>query len=497
MVVEDDEMSKKKGIDKLMALISLSFNKIYKPTNNNLKTSSNTSRGTGYDNQRAFNVVGARETVQNNDHNNNVFAIDKPHHEQPESINATYLDKQGDNHIIFDSIDMSTNGDQDDQDDDDLAKERDLLASLIDKLKYEIDDSKNHDEMSKKKGIDKLMALISLSFNKIYKPTNNNLKTSSNTSRGTGYDNQRAFNVVGARETVQNNDHNNNVFAIDKPHHEQPESINATYLDKQGDNHIIFDSIDMSTNGDQDDQDDDDLAKERDLLASLIDKLKYEIDDSKNRNKLLESSNKILVDKLKSETEDFKNKTKCLESSNTHFKEANTKLFQYEVDKHKDVKYMSKAELDCAKAKAKLMSHKMCFEKSFCEYNHKINDLNHTILDVKNKLVAHQETITIITQQKEAQKKFHKTRKDKELEKVIALENKIKVFDDIVYKVGQSVQTMNMLNRNCKTNFVKPELLKKAQRANHRLYDIENYNDNIALMLALEYDEMISIAQES
>nr|GFC70733.1 hypothetical protein [Tanacetum cinerariifolium] len=44
MVAEDDETSKNKEIDKLMALISLSFKKIYKPTNNNLRTLSNTSR---------------------------------------------------------------------------------------------------------------------------------------------------------------------------------------------------------------------------------------------------------------------------------------------------------------------------------------------------------------------------------------------------------------------------------------------------------------------
>ncbi|GKG34899.1 hypothetical protein Tco_0437595, partial [Tanacetum coccineum] len=43
-VTEDEEMSKEKETDKLMALISLSFKKIYKPTNNNLRTSSNTSR---------------------------------------------------------------------------------------------------------------------------------------------------------------------------------------------------------------------------------------------------------------------------------------------------------------------------------------------------------------------------------------------------------------------------------------------------------------------
>ncbi|GKG21575.1 hypothetical protein Tco_0384170, partial [Tanacetum coccineum] len=65
--------------------------------------------------------------------------------------------------------------------------------------------------------------------------------------------------------------------------------------------------------------------------------------------------------------------------------------------------------------------------------------------------------------------KLYKTRKDKELDKVIALENKVKVLDDIVYKTDQSVQTMNML-----------------QRANPRLYDIGCYNDNLSLMLAPE-----------
>ncbi|GJT60490.1 hypothetical protein Tco_1004023 [Tanacetum coccineum] len=112
--------------------------KIYKPTNNNLRTSSNTSRanqdniprinrGTGYNNQRVSNVAGARENVdqeleahylymaqiqkatldaadnfgpifdgeplpkvQNDDDNYNVFANDGEHPEQPKSVNDTY-----------------------------------------------------------------------------------------------------------------------------------------------------------------------------------------------------------------------------------------------------------------------------------------------------------------------------------------------------------------------------------------------------------------------
>ncbi|GJT44179.1 hypothetical protein Tco_0952894 [Tanacetum coccineum] len=75
MVTEDEEMLKDNEIDKLMALISLSFKKIYKPTNNNFRTSSNTSRANQDNSQestealgmiirRAVNVVGAREMYE-------------------------------------------------------------------------------------------------------------------------------------------------------------------------------------------------------------------------------------------------------------------------------------------------------------------------------------------------------------------------------------------------------------------------------------------------
>ncbi|GJT48435.1 hypothetical protein Tco_0974592 [Tanacetum coccineum] len=148
------------------------------------------------------------------------------------------------------------------------------------------------------------------------------------------------------------------------------------------------------------------------------------------------------------------------------------KKFQAKLDRYHDVNYALKVEIESEKAKGELSSHKMSSAKSFNEYTRKINDLNQTISERKKELFAHQETISIMSQEKEAQKKFHKTHEDKDLEKVIALENKIKVLDDIVYKTGQSVQTMNMLNCNCKTSFVKPKLLKKAQSANTRLISV-------------------------
>nr|GEV00621.1 hypothetical protein [Tanacetum cinerariifolium] len=170
------------------------------------------------------------------------------------------------------------------------------------------------DALSKEKDIDRLMTLISLSFKKIYKPTYSNLITSSNTRiastlsvHGTdsrGYSkcskNSRHIFDVEPLQKVQNDDDNYNVFANDREHPEQPEFVNDTYPDEQGNTNITTDSLDMSNNGKEAEQDnDDDLARECDLLAFLIVKLKCEIDDSKNRNKLLESSNKTLVDKLK------------------------------------------------------------------------------------------------------------------------------------------------------------------------------------------------------
>nr|GFC09446.1 hypothetical protein [Tanacetum cinerariifolium] len=243
-------------------------------------------------------------------------------------------------------------------------------------------------------------------------------------------------------QKVSNND-NYNVFAIESENPEQSKSVNDTYPIEQDEHNVIIDSLDMSYDREQVDQDDaDDLANERELFASLIEKLKCEIDDSKNRNKFLETSNKALVDKLKGEIEDFKNKNKSLESSNNHFKKANNELSKTNElmykdlkklqDRYNDVKYASNVEIDCAKAKWDLMSYKIESEKSFNAYTRKINDLNQTISKMKKELFAHQETISIMSKQKETQLKLHKTREDKELDKVITLENKVKVLDNIV-----------------------------------------------------------------
>nr|GEX18607.1 hypothetical protein [Tanacetum cinerariifolium]GEX51846.1 hypothetical protein [Tanacetum cinerariifolium]GEX51856.1 hypothetical protein [Tanacetum cinerariifolium] len=437
MVVEDDETSKDKEIDKLMALISLSFKKIYKPTNNNLRTSSNTSRAnqdnspringsTGYENQRVGNVVGARETVGSivvqksriQCYNCKEFRHVARECQKPKRVkDATYhrekmlLYKQEEAQIQLNAEQADWRDDTDDESDDQELEAHYMYMAQLQKVSPDVADS------------------------------------------GPIFDTKTL-------QKVSTDDHYN-VFAIESEHLEQSESVHDTYPIGQDKHNVIIDSLDMSYDREHIDQNDDDndVSNERELLASLIEKLKCEIDECKNRNKFLETSNKVLIEKMKGEIEDFKNKNKSLESSNNCFKEANNKLSktnnllyndfkksQAELARRNDVEYASKVEIDCAKSRGDLISYKMESQKSFNKYTQTINDLNQTISEMKKKLYAHQETISILSQQKEAQIKLYKTREDKELDKVIALENKVNVLDNIVYKTGQSVQTMNMLN---------------------------------------------------
>nr|GEU49604.1 Gag-Pol polyprotein [Tanacetum cinerariifolium] len=330
------------------------------------------------------------------------------------------------------------------------------------------------DKTSKDKEIHKLMALISLSFKKIYKPTNNNLQISSNTScenqdnsprinRSAGYENQRIGNVARAREAVEQADWRDDTD--DDELEDQELEAHYMYMAQlqeispdTADSGPIFDDEPLQKN-----DDDHNLAKEHELLASLIEKLKCKIDESKNRNKFLETSNKVLIEKTE----------RLSETNNLLY--ADYKKSEAELARHNSKEYASHMEIDCVKVKGDFLSYKMESQKSCTKYTDTINDLIQTISEIKDKLFAHQETISILSQQKEAQIKLYKTREDNELDKVIELEQKVKVLDNIVFKTGQLVQTMNMLNNKCRTNFAKPEFLKKAQRANPCLYDIGMY----------------------
>nr|GEX34146.1 hypothetical protein [Tanacetum cinerariifolium] len=392
MVDEDDETSKDKEIDKLMALISLSFKKIYKSTNNNLRTSSNTSstvmqkfRIQCY-NCKEFGHV-ARECKKP------IRVKDAAYHRE-----KMLLCKQEDAGIQLNAEQAYWRDDTDDELEDQELEAHYMYIAQLQEVSSDAADS------------------------------------------GPIFDTEPV-------QKVSTDDHYN-VFAIESEHPKQSKSIHDTYLIEQNEHNVIIDSLDMSYDREQIDQNDDDndLSNERELFASLIAKLKCEIDDNKNRNKSLETSNKVLIEKLK------------------------------ELARRNDVEYASKVEIDCAKARGDLISYKMESQKSFNKYTQTINDLNHSISKMKKKLCAHQETIFILSQQKEAQIKLYKTREDKEIDKVIALENKVKLVEIVLFIVDSGCSKHMTENLKLLINFVE-KFLGTVKFRNDQIAPIFGYGD--------------------
>nr|GEW83806.1 hypothetical protein [Tanacetum cinerariifolium] len=155
---DPEQAQRDKDKQKNLALIEKYFKKIYKPTNNNLRTSSN-SRNKNVDmtswhkndnlsrqfgNQRTVNVVRAKEKEvptadtddfepvekEQNDAGYNVFANKLQHSEQSEYVSNTLLVETDDSNIIPDSPDMCEDHIQNDQNDVESDDERVELANL-------------------------------------------------------------------------------------------------------------------------------------------------------------------------------------------------------------------------------------------------------------------------------------------------------------------------------------------------------------------------------
>ncbi|GJY13558.1 hypothetical protein Tco_0382867 [Tanacetum coccineum] len=190
-----------------------------------------------------------------------------------------------------------------------------LVAEMMDNVKEK--------EMNKTHGFNFLYH-----FKKIYNYQSSTSDTSSNNqlwqihdntpriNRGTRYDNQRAVNIARAREGEwdgHDDEPDDQELEAYYMYMAQIQEVTPDAADNfgpifdveplqkgQGGTNITIDSLDMSTNRETVDQDDDDLANERDLLSSLIEKLKCKIDDSKNQaNNELPKTNQLMFKDLK------------------------------------------------------------------------------------------------------------------------------------------------------------------------------------------------------
>ncbi|GJW14662.1 hypothetical protein Tco_0018795, partial [Tanacetum coccineum] len=171
------------------------------------------NKGTGYDNQREVNVAGARENVAR-ECQKPKRAKDAAYHKE-----KMLLCKQKEVRIQLSAEQADWRDDTDDEPDDQELEAHYMYMEQIQEVTPDVADNS-----------------------------------------GPIFD-------AEPLQKVQNDDDHYNVFANDSEHPVQPKSVNDTYPVEQDEHNIIIDSLDMSTNREMVDQDDDDdLAKERHLL---------------------------------------------------------------------------------------------------------------------------------------------------------------------------------------------------------------------------------------
>nr|GFA45488.1 hypothetical protein [Tanacetum cinerariifolium] len=221
---DPEQAQRDKDMQKNLTLIAKYFKKIFKPTNNNLRTSSN-SRNKNVDttpwykndnqsgqfgNQRTVNVAGARENV------------DSAYHKE-----KMLLCKQAEQGVPL------------------QAEQYDWLADTDE----EIDEQELEAHYSYMAKIQEV-------------PT---------TDSSTDYE---------PLEHVQN-DTGYNVFANNLQHSEQSESVSNTCLVETDDSNVISDSPDMCDDDIQNDQNDVESDDDPVALANLIANLKLDVDENK------------------------------------------------------------------------------------------------------------------------------------------------------------------------------------------------------------------------
>ncbi|GJS19086.1 retrovirus-related pol polyprotein from transposon TNT 1-94 [Tanacetum coccineum] len=431
---DPEQAQKDKDMQKNLALIAKYFKKLYKPTNNNLRTSSNTrnknvdttpryknDNQTGqFGNQRAVNVVGARETVGGpvvqqsgiQCFNCKEFGHYAKECRKPKRVkDSTYhkekmlLCKQAEKGVQL------------------QAEQSDWLADTDE----EIDEQELEAHYS-------YMAKI---------------QEVPNADSGTDAE---------PLEQVQY-DTDDNVFANDIQHFDQSESISNTCAVETGDSNVTPDSPDMCDNDIQDDQNDVECDDESVALANLIANLKLDVDENKKIQKQLKKANATLTQELNECKSILAETSRTLGESNS-------------------------IQDSCLVA---LQNKQTGFER-YKAFNNRTVDYD------KLKRSCQREKTKVITDLK--------LKEEKDIDKMISMENQLKFLNEIVYKRSQSIQTIHMLAPKCPTfngrpTFANPRYLKNAQNEIPCLYAIPHDQSNPANRLVPDREETLTLDNES
>nr|GEW96955.1 copia protein [Tanacetum cinerariifolium] len=390
------------------------------------------------------------------------------------------------------------------------------------------------EQAQRDKDMQKNLALIAKYFKNIYKPTNNNLKTSSNSKNKNAntssrykndnhignFGNHRTMTIVGARETVGSQevpaadsgtdiepleqvqyDDEYTVFTNERQHFEQPKSISNTCVVEKVDSNVIPDSPDKCDNDIQTDQNAKECDDERIALVNLIENLTLDTKENKNILKQLKKETASLIQESKERKSNLEESNITQDSYLIALQSKQTELETYKTLIDRTVNYEKlKRKLN---ETLRLLAHKEINIKEGLKLK------AYEILVVKEK---HNELVkqSFLTKShykglvKEKTKVITdlKLKEEKDIDKMISMEKQLKFLNEIVYKRNQSIQTIYMLapkgpTFNGRPTFANPMYLKKAQSEKPYLYEIPHDTSGPANRFVADREETLTPEKES
>nr|GEU75543.1 hypothetical protein [Tanacetum cinerariifolium] len=403
-----EQAQRDKDMQKNLALIAKYFKKIYKPTNNNLRTSSksknkNVDTAPRYKNDDHSGHFGNHRTV-------NVIAA-------REKVGSTVVQQSGSQ--CFN------------------CKEYGHFAKECRKPKR-VKDSAYHKEK---------MLLSHYSYM---------AKIQEVPTADSGTNSEPV-------EQVQN-DTGYNVFANGLQHSEQSKSVSNTCLVETDDSNVIPDSPDMCEDDIQNEQNDVEIDEERVALANLIVNLKLKVDENKKIQKQLKKANTTLAQELKEYKAILAETSKSLGES-ISVRDSCLVALQTKQAEFEKFKAFNDRTIEYDKLKRKLndslgqLAHKdivireglktKAYELSVVKEKHD-ELMKQSLLTKSNYEGLFKQKTKVITDLK--------LQEEHDIEKMLSMEKQLKFLNEVVYKRNQSIQTIHMMapkEKNVTKIFVK------------------------------------------
>ncbi|GJV55550.1 retrovirus-related pol polyprotein from transposon TNT 1-94 [Tanacetum coccineum] len=430
---DPEQARRDKDMQKNLALLAKYFKKLYKPTNNNLRTSSNSTNKTEdttprynndsqfkacFGNQRTVTVAGARETVGSpvvqktgiQCFNCKGFGHYARECRKPKRVKDYAYHKE--------KMMMCKQAEQGVP----LQAEQ---ADWLEDTDEEIDEQELEAHYS-------YMAKIQ------------EVSPAESSSTDTPL------------EQVQHHD-DNDVFANVRRHSEQPESINDTYVLEKDDSNVIPDSLNICTNDNQVDQNAPECVDERVALANLIANLTLDTEENKTVLKQLKKANASLTQELKECKTNLDESSRALgeatssrDSSLIALQTKQTELEKYTAlnDLTSEYKILQTKLNDTL---GLLAIKDIDIQKGLKTKTYEISVVNQKYDELVKKSLLTRSQFEGQLKEKTKVISDLKIKEGKDIDTMIEMDKQIKFLNEILYKRNQSIQTIHMLAPKCAT----------------------------------------------